>query len=90
MSMTCRLCREITCQLGIFRIKLGVSPWLFHQIRLILHAKIQKNIRKNSILEKKALSLHLNYKIIGEFEYEKDEIYCCGTLYAARFRKLCN
>ena len=58
------------CTIGIFQPKIGVSLCPFHQIPLNLHAKIQKNIRKSSIMEKKELSLQLNNKNIGDFEYE--------------------
>ena len=70
---------------GIFHIEIGVSLWCFHQIPLILHAKIQKNIRKLFIMEKKELSLHLNNKIIGDIEYEKDEFCCCSTFCVVGF-----
>ena len=43
--------------IGIFHRKIGISPWHFHKLPLNLHAKIQKNIRKNSIMEKKDVSL---------------------------------
>jgi len=46
-----------TRPIGNFRPEIGdfLSP--FRQIPLNLHAKIQKNIRKLSIMEKKELSL---------------------------------
>jgi hypothetical protein len=49
-----------TRPIGNFRPEIGdfLSP--FGQIPLNLHAKLQKNIRKDSMLEKKELSLHLN------------------------------
>ncbi len=36
-------------------------------------------------MEKKELSLQLNNKNIGDFEYEKDEIFGCSTFYAVDF-----
>ena len=36
-------------------------------------------------MEKKELSLQLNNKNIGDFEYEKDEIFGCSTFYAVGF-----
>jgi hypothetical protein len=55
-----------TRSIGNFRPEIGdfLSP--FGQIPLNLHAKLQKNIRKPSILEKKDVSLHLNNINIGE------------------------
>ena len=52
--------------IGIFHPKIGDFLTLFGQIPLILHAKIQKNIRNLSLLEKKYVSLHLNNINIGE------------------------
>ena len=52
--------------LGIFHPKIGDFLALFRQIPLNLHAKIQKNIRKLSIMEKKYVSLQLNNINIGE------------------------
>ena len=72
-------------EIGNFHIKIGVSPCRFPQIPLNLHAKIQKNIRKLLILEKKDVSLHLNNKIIGDIEYEKDEFCCCSALCVVGF-----
>ena len=45
------------CRNRDFPPKIGISPWHFHKLPLNLHAKIQKNIRKNSIMEKKDVSL---------------------------------
>ena len=66
-------CRQFICLqvsgillLGIFHPKIGDFLALFRQIPLNLHAKLQKNIRKPSILEKKDVSLHLNNINIGE------------------------
>ena len=39
-------------------------------------------------MEKKELSLQLNNKNIGDFEYEKDEIFGCSTFYAVGFGEL--
>ena len=36
-------------------------------------------------MEKKELSLQLNNKNIGDFEYEKDEIFGSSPFYAAGF-----
>ena len=58
-------------EVGISHAKIGIFLLHFHQIPLNLHAKIQKIIRKNSILEKKELSLHLNNKNIGDLEMKK-------------------
>ena len=68
-QFTCLQVSEILL-LGIFHPQIGDFLALFRQIPLNLHAKIQKNIRKLSIMEKKELSLQLNNKNIGDFEYE--------------------
>jgi hypothetical protein len=64
--------------LGIFHPQIGDFLALFRQIPLNLHAKIQKNIRKLSIMEKKELSLQLNNINIGDFKMKKTNFAVAG------------
>ena len=78
-------CRQFICLqvseillLGIFHPQIGDFLALFRQIPLNLHAKIQKNIRKLSIMEKKELSLQLNNINIGDFKMKKTNFAVAG------------